>query len=123
MEQLTINNQGPGRIIEVVMLMKKVEITLSREQYLALGRIMNTFLNHYCLLLVRDKAIFYLIYKYHECIYRKNMLSLKRKFKISLDMAQAYAFYSMMQFLNVSDWPFEETIVQMFIAEIDQQTV
>ncbi|MCX6277682.1 MAG: hypothetical protein NT004_06275 [Bacteroidetes bacterium] len=125
MEQLTrINNdlQTKGRLIEVAMLMKKVEIRMSLEQFASLGRIMSSYLANIQLTDIDDKAIFYLLYQMYETKVRKKMFSMKQEIKFSLDMPQAWAVTVMMQEMDLSIWPYEYAVMELIVREIDHQT-
>ena len=123
MEQLIRRDeQTSGRMIEVAMLMKKVEIRLSKEQLASLGRIMSSYLANLKLRDIDDKAIFYLVYGVYESKIRKKMFSLKQDMKISLDVAQAWAITAMLQDIDISDWKYEDSIAQFIILEINHQT-
>ena len=123
MEQLIRRDeQTSGRMIEVAMLMKKVEIRLSKEQLASLGRIMSSYLANLKLRDIDDKAIFYLVYGVYESKIRKKMFSLKQDMKISLDVAQAWAITAMLQDIDLSDWKYEDSIAQFIILEINHQT-
>ena len=115
-------DQTKGRMIEVAMVMKKVEIHLSMEQLAALGRIMSSYLANLRLFDIADKAIFYLLWAIYENRVRKKMLSIKPTAKLSLDMAQAWAMMAMLQEINLSAWPYENNLGQIIISEIVHQT-
>jgi|GEM_PF-2098152 len=125
MGQLIIpeDQQTRGRMMEVAMLMRKVELRLSMEQLAALGRIMSSYLANLDLLHIDDKAVFFLLYQIYEGKVRKKMLSTKRMLRLSLDMAQAWAMISMLQDMDMAPWPFEESVKQWIIYEIDHKTV
>ena len=125
MEQLTILNQSTkGRLIEVAMVMRKVEIRLSIEQLASLARIMNSYLGNIRLTDdIDDKAIFYLLYQMYEAKVRKKILSLKQDAKLSLDMAQAWAMTAMLMEMDFAGWPYEHQVKQYIIGEINHQTV
>ena len=114
--------QTKGRMIEVAMVMKKVDIRLSMEQLAALGRIMSSYLANLRLHTIDDKAIFYLLWAIYEGRVRKKMFSVKPQAKLSLDMAQAWAMTSMLQDMDLSVWPYEHQVMQYIISEIDHQT-
>ncbi len=115
-------DQTKGRMIEVAMVMKKVEIRLSMEQLAALGRIMSSYLANLRLIDIDDKAVFYLLWAIYENRVRKKMLSIKPTAKLSLDMAQAWAVMAMLQELNLSAWPYEKNLGEFIISEIFHQT-
>jgi len=125
MEQLTraaSDLQTKGRLIEIAMLMKKVDIRLSMEQFAALGRIMSFYLANMNLNGIDDKAIFYLLYQFYESKVRKKMLSMKQEVKFSLDMPQAWAMAAMLQEMDLAVWPYEYVVKELIIREIDHQT-
>ena len=123
MGELIVSQQTNGRMIEVAMVMRKVDLRLSREQLASLGRIMSSYLANLNLLSIDEKAIFYLLYGIYEAKVRKKMLSLKPDMKLSLDMAQAWAMSAMIQEMNLVQWPYEYQLGQFIISEIDHQTV
>jgi len=123
MGELIVSQQTYGRMIEVAMVMRKVDLRLSREQLASLGRIMSSYLANLNLLSIDEKAIFYLLYGIYEAKVRKKMLSLKPDMKLSLDMAQAWAMSAMIQEMNLVQWPYEYQLGQFIISEIDHQTV
>ena len=114
--------QTKGRLIEIAMLMKKVDIRLSMEQFAALGRIMSFYLANMNLNGIDDKAIFYLLYQFYESKVRKKMLSMKQEVKFSLDMPQAWAMAAMLQEMDLAVWPYEYVVKELIIREIDHQT-
>ena len=123
MEQLTtLQQQTQGRLIEVAMLMKKVEIRISKEQLASLGRIMGTYLANLPLTDINDKAIFFLLYGIYESKVRKKQFSLKQQMKVSLDLPQAWAMVAMMQEVDLAAWQYENSLKEMIIREIDHQT-
>jgi hypothetical protein len=125
MEQLTRASsdlQTKGRLIEIAMLMKKVDIRLSMEQFASLGRIMSSYLANMNLYGIDDKAIFYLLYQFYESKVRKKMLSMKQEVKFSLDMPQAWAMTAMLQEMDLYIWPYEYAVKELIIREIDHQT-
>ena len=123
MEQLTtLQQQTQGRLIEVAMLMKKVEIRISKEQLASLGRIMGTYLANLPLTDINDKAIFFLLYGIYESKVRKKQFSLKQQMKVSLDLPQAWAMAAMMQEIDLAAWQYENSLKEMIIREIDHQT-
>jgi hypothetical protein len=115
-------DQTRGRMIEVAMVMKKVEINLSREQLAALGRIMSRYLANLRLFDIDSKAIFYLLWAIYENRVRKKMLSIKPTVKLSLDMAQAWAMEAMLVEINLSAWPYEKNLGEFIVSEIVHQT-
>ena len=115
-------DQTKGRMIEVAMVMKKVEIRLSMEQLAALGRIMSSYLANVNLNVIDDKMIFYLLFGIYEGKMRKKMLSIKPAVKLSLDMAQAWAMEVMLMEINLSAWPYEKNLGEFIISEIVHQT-
>jgi len=123
MGELIVSQQTYGRMIEVAMVMRKVDLRLSREQLASLGRIMSSYLANLNLLSIDEKAIFYLLYGIYEAKVRKKMLSLKPDMKLSLDMAQAWAMSAMIQEMNLVQWPYEYQLGQFIISEIDHQIV
>ena len=123
MGELIVSQQTNGRMIEVAMVMRKVDLRLSREQLASLGRIMSSYMANLNLLSIDEKAIFYLLYGIYEAKVRKKMLSLKPDMKLSLDMAQAWAMSAMIQEMNLGQWPYEYQLGQFIISEIDHQTV
>jgi hypothetical protein len=125
MGELTYNNRivTTGRMMEVAMVMKKVEIRISMEQLASLGRIMSSYLANILLIDIDSKAIFYLLWAIYEGKVRKKMLSMKPGIKLSLDMAQAWAMMAMLQELDLSVWPYEHQVCQYIISEIHHQTV
>jgi hypothetical protein len=123
MEQLiTRDQQTGGRMIEVAMVMRKVEFRLSKEQLAALGRIMSSYLANLSLHSIDGKALFYLLYAIYESKVRKKMFSLKPDMKLSFDMAQAWAMVAMIQEMQLDQWPYEYQLGQYIISEIDHQT-
>ncbi len=123
MEQLTtLQQQTQGRLIEVSMLMKKVEIRISKEQLASLGRIMGTYLANLPLTDINDKAIFFLLYGIYESKVRKKQFSLKQQMKVSLDLPQAWAMAAMMQEVNLAAWQYENSLKELIIREINHQT-
>lgn len=114
--------QIQGRLIEVAMVMKKVDIRLSMAQFTALGRIMSSFLGNMTLSDVDDKALFYLLYHFYEGKIRKKMLSLKTEVKLSLDMPMAWAIAAMLQDMDLDAYPYESNVKLYILSEIDHQT-
>ena len=123
MGELTVRDQQTrGRMMEVAMVMKKVELHLSMEQLASLGRIMSSYLANLDLYGIDAKALFYLLYAIYEAKVRKKMLQMKPSVKLSLDMAQSWAMVAMIQEMNLSAWPYEYQLGQFIISEIDHQT-
>lgn len=114
--------QTNGRMIEVAMVMKKVEIQLTREQLAALGRVMSSYLANVRLLDIGSKAAFYLLWAIYENRVRKKMLNLKPAVKLSLDMAQSWAMGAMFSKIDLAAWPYEQHLKQLIVSEIDHQT-
>ena len=124
MGELSLDKQQHtnSRLIEVAMVMKKVEIHLSKEQMAALSKIMSSYLANLDLFGIDSKALFYLLYAIYESKLRKKMLSLKPGMKLSLDMSQAWAMVAMIQEMNLIAWPYEYQLGQFIRSEIDHQT-
>jgi hypothetical protein len=125
MEQLTrtaSDLQTQGRLIEIAMLMKKVDIRMSMGQFASLGRIMSSYLANMNLNRIDNKAMFYLLYQFYESKVRKKMLSMKQEVKLSLDMPQAWAMAAMLQEMDLYMWPYEYAVKELIIREIDHQT-
>ena len=114
--------QTQGRLIEIAMLMKKVDIRMSMGQFASLGRIMSSYLANMNLNRIDNKAMFYLLYQFYESKVRKKMLSMKQEVKLSLDMPQAWAMAAMLQEMDLYMWPYEYAVKELIIREIDHQT-
>jgi len=118
-----------GRIVryenvqKVSLALAKVEIHLTKDRIVALSRIMSSYLTNLDMRGIDDRAIYLLIYSIYESKIRKKLLSIKPGMKLSLDMAQAWAMFAMLQEMNLTQWPYEESIKQLIIYEIDQQTL
>jgi hypothetical protein len=124
MGQLTLREQEytRGRMMEVAMIMKKVDLHLAKEQLASLGRIMSSYLAGVELHDVDDKALFFLLYKVYEDKIRKKMLTLKPTIKLSFDMPQAWALAVMFREVNLDNCPYEYQLAQSIVSEIDHQT-
>lgn len=129
MEQLTVTTSGAlqglqtaGRMIEVAMLTKKVKLRLNREQLAVIGKIMNGYLMGAHLGEMDEKVIFFLIWELYETKIRKKMLDLKQDIGLSLDLPAAWALMQMFYSVDLSPWPYESTIANQIISEIDHQT-
>jgi len=125
MGELTFN----GRIVRqenaarVGMAIRKVEIHLTKDRVVAMSRIMSSYLTNMDMRDIDGKAIYFLIYGIYETKIRKKILLMKPGMKLTLDMAQAWAMFAMLQEMNLTQWPYEESIKQLIIYEIDQQTL
>jgi len=125
MGELTFN----GRIVRqenaarVGMAIRKVEIHLTKDRVVAMSRIMSSYLTTMDMRSIDGKAIYFLIYGIYETKIRKKILLMKPGMKLTLDMAQAWAMFAMLQEMNLTQWPYEESIKQLIIYEIDQQTL
>lgn len=110
-------------VVDIALVMRKVEIRLSMEQLASLGRIMSSYLANLSLWSIDEKAIFYLLYHIYETKIRKKMLCLKPDVKFSVDMPQAWAMVAMIQEMDLSRWPYESQLAQYIVSEIDKQIV
>lgn len=125
MGELTYN----GRIVRqenaqrVGMAIRKVDIHLTKDRVMAMSRIMSSYLTTMDMRGIDGKAIYFLIYGIYESKIRKKILLMKPGMKLTLDMAQAWAMFAMLQEMNLTQWPYEESIKQLIIYEIDQQTL
>lgn len=130
MEQLTtVNNRemmrtSRGRVIEVAMLRKKVEIKLTQSQFEALDRMMVLYLATTCFngdLL--SKANYFTIHQVYEKRIRPKYLDLKTVFKLKFTIAEASALEIMFNSLNIPvESVYEITLVNLICSEIDHQT-
>jgi len=124
MEQLNIipQNQTQGRMIEVAMVMKKVELRLSREELAAFGRILSSFLANIALYSIYEKSVFFILYNVYESKIRKKAITMKSEYKISLEMPQAWAVTEMLEGMDLNCFPYEYSLQRGIISEIDHQT-
>ena len=117
MEQLT-----PGRNTEMVMLMKKIEIKLSREQVKSLIVLMAQYSYHQPMVTLDEKSSIFLVQQLYEKKIRRWRHSLKDKFKLSLDIAQAAALFQMFINLGLAEYPYELNLCNYITGEIHHQT-
>jgi len=117
MEQLT-----QGRNMELVMLMKKIEIQLSSSQVKSLVVLMTHYSYHTPIVTLGEKSNVFLIQQIYEKKIRKWRHSLKSKFKLSLDIAQATALFQMFIDLGLNGYPYELNLCNYITGEIDHQT-
>jgi len=130
MEQLTTKDQFPegyavqstGRMIEVAMLTKKVKLKLSKEQLSVVARVMFVFLSNMPLVDIECKSMFYSLWALYEGQVRNKMLSINKKVVVSLDIPHAWALMQMFHEVDLGQWPYENTVAQYIIGEIDHQT-
>jgi len=115
--------QTRGRMMEVAMVMKKVELHISREELAAFGRILSSYLAHLILYSVYEKHLFYILYQIYESKIRKKAITMKSEYKISLDITQAWAVAEMLEGMDLDLFPYEYNIQRVIISEIDKQTV
>lgn len=129
MEQLIASSSGglqvaqsPGRLIEVAMLARKIKLRLSREQLAVIGKLMGSYLSGANLYGLDEKVIYFLVWEIYEGKFRKKMLELKPQISITLDLPHAWALMNMLFLIDLSAWPYEKTIANLIIGEIDNQT-
>lgn len=130
MEQLTVTLasglqavQTPGRLIEVAMLARKIKLKLSKEQLAVIGKVMNGYLMGAHLGEIDDKVIYYLVWEIYEGKIRKQILKLKPEIGLTLDLPHAWALMNMFFLVDLSSWPYEASVANHIISEIDHQTV
>lgn len=118
MEQMTT-----GRNMELVMLMKKIEIRLSCEQVKSLVILMTHYSYHQPIVTLGDKSNVFLIQQIYEKKIRRWRHSLKSEFKLSLDIVQATALFQMFASLGLADYPYELNLCNYITGEINHQTI
>ncbi|MEI6683447.1 MAG: hypothetical protein WCO44_12495 [Bacteroidota bacterium] len=125
MGELTYNGRivRQERVPQVSMALAKVEIHLTKDRIIALSRIMSSYLSNMTIQDIDDRAIYLLIYSLYETKIRKKLLTMKPGMKMTLDMPQAWAMFTMFQEMDLSAWPYEESLKELIVYEINQQTL
>ena len=123
MEQLTAAQVNRGRLIEVAMTRKKVELKLTPSQFETLDRLMIQFLTFSPLMDISDKAVFFIVHSLYEKKLRPQHLNIKPSFKLKLDIAQADALVTCLYRVDIAEHLlYELNLRRTLTAEINHQT-
>ena len=123
MEQLTAFKSHSRRdfIERSQVILKKVKIMLSRETLVKFSWIMEAWLLARPVTTIQSQMIFLLIYKLYEKLRRKRLM-LKPKITLSLDVIEAWGLWTMLESMDLKNFPYEDNIKRTIISEIDRQT-
>jgi hypothetical protein len=110
-------------MMEVAFLTKNVKLKLTREQLASLNLLATYFLHTSLLESLEDKTVFFLVWEIYEGKIRKKALSLKPEIGLTLDLPHAWALMQMCMMVDLTEWPYEESVARYIIQEIDHQTV
>jgi len=123
MEQLTPAQVNRGRLIEVAMTRKKVELKLTPSQFESLDRLMIQYLSFTPLMDINDKAVYFIVHSLWEKKIRPRHLDIKPTFKLNLDIAQADALVTMLYRVDIAEHLlYELNLRRTITAEINHQT-
>ncbi|GEM_PF-2578448 len=130
MEQLTQFNgremmqTSRGRMIEIAMLRKKIEIRLGQSQFESFDRLMVLYLATTCFNGdLFEKATYFIVHQVYEKKIRPKHMDLKPMFKLLFTVAEAAAIHHMLYILNIpTESIYENTLRNLIHSEIDHQT-
>ena len=120
MEQLTSSR---GRMIEIAMLRRKIEISLTQSQFEAFDLMMVSYLALSAINTLSEKANYYIVHQVYEKRIRPKHLDLKTVFKLKFTIAEACAIHTMLCGICIPNKSiYEETLRNLITSEINQQT-
>ncbi len=121
MEQL-INPVDKGRLMEVQMLMRKIHIRISREQFNSFLLMIQLYMTHCSLVELQDKSTFFRILKLYERL-RSHQLRRTPEVAFSVDISVGHALLEMLDFPYYIEMGVYESILRGdLIRQIDHQT-
>jgi len=119
---ITRQDYSRSKLMEIALVMKKVKIKLTSSQVEALGRIMSNYMANIEIRRLDEKAIFFLLYSIFEGKLRKKILSLQPEMTLSIDISQAWSLFELLQEMDLDSWPYENSVKELIIRQIDKQT-
>lgn len=124
MSNLVLSNQTIDKRTELSLMMRKIIVLISRDQFDALELLINYWLSTKQCDNLEEKAIYLLVY---ENIYKKrilpNLLKIKKPSSLTMNVTDAFALDYALGDVYLLDRPYEMTFADYVSAEINRQTV